>query len=197
MTKRYLIFQPETDEIDLERIDRFQKRIASRKASICPQRAVIYTKSFQQTEGEPYIVRKAKAFAATLAQMDIYAEQDSLIFGNQASKSFAAPVFPEYSIDWIIDELDGTHGSTAFEQRKGDVFACSQETKDALRSIAPYWHAKTHEDEVKRNLTEEIRLASQQGVLHLGGISMSGDGHIVIDHEYVLAHGLEERIEDA
>ena len=197
MTKRYLIFQPETDEIDLERIGRFQKRIASRKASICPQRAVIYTKSFQQTEGEPYIVRKAKAFAATLAQMDIYAEQDSLIFGNQASKSFAAPVFPEYSIDWIIDELDGTHGSIAFEQRKGDVFACSQETKDALRSIAPYWHAKTHEDEVKRNLTEEIRLASQQGVLHLGGISMSGDGHIVIDHEYVLAHGLEERIEDA
>lgn len=53
------------------------------------------------------------------------------------------------------------------------MFQCSQKVKDDLYSIANYWHGHTHEDEVQKNLSEEIRLAAKQGVLHLGGISMS------------------------
>ncbi len=89
-------------------------------------------------------------------------KKDSLLFGNQASVNFAAPVFPEYSIDWIIEELDGTNGATAFDSRTGDVFQCSQKVKDDLYSIANYWHGHTHEDEVQKNLSEEIRLAAKQ-----------------------------------
>ena len=99
----YLILSPK--ELDRERLARLQKRMQNRKASICSQRALLYTESFQQTEQDPYILRKAKAFAHTLTHMDIYLEEDSLIFGNQASRNFAAPIFPEYSIDWVIDEL--------------------------------------------------------------------------------------------
>ena len=109
----YLILSPK--ELDRERLARLQKRMQNRKASICSQRALLYTESFQQTEQDPYILRKAKAFAHTLTHMDIYLEEDSLIFGNQASRNFAAPIFPEYSIDWVIDELD------TFEKRQGDL----------------------------------------------------------------------------
>ena len=98
--RNFLEFIPQTDDIDLSRIDRFQKKMSNRVASICSERAVLYTESFKQTEGEPYILRKAKAFAHTLAHMTVYIESDSLIFGNQASSNFAAPVFPEFSIDW-------------------------------------------------------------------------------------------------
>ena len=79
----YLILSPK--ELDRERLARLQKRMQSRKASICSQRALLYTESFQQTEQDPYILRKAKAFAHTLTHMDIYLEEDSLIFGNQAT----------------------------------------------------------------------------------------------------------------
>lgn len=96
--RNFLEFIPQTDDIDLSRIDRFQKKMSNRVASICSERAVLYTESFKQTEGEPYILRKAKAFAHTLAHMTVYIESDSLIFGNQASSNFAAPVFPEFSI---------------------------------------------------------------------------------------------------
>ena len=109
--RNFLEFIPQTDDIDLSRIDRFQKKMSNRVASICSERAVLYTESFKQTEGEPYILRKAKAFAHTLAHMTVYIESDSLIFGNQASSNFAAPVFPEFSIDWVVDELDGTNGA--------------------------------------------------------------------------------------
>ncbi|MCB6480780.1 pyruvate formate-lyase, partial [Streptococcus parasanguinis] len=53
------------------------------------------------------------------------------------------------------------------------------------------------EDAVNARLSEDIRLAEKQGVLHRGGISMSGDGHIVPDHEMILKRGFRSLIEEA
>ena len=174
-----------------ERTKRLREKMEKRKATICAQRAVLYTRSFQQTEGEPYILRKAKAFAYTLEHMTIYIEPDSLVFGNQASQNFAAPIFPEYSVLWVIDELD------TFAKRSGDIFYIDEKTKEDLRSIAPYWKGHTHEDRVNARITDSIRMAEKQGVLHRGGISMSGDGHIVPDHETVLKQGFRTIINTA
>ncbi len=187
----YLEFVPASNDIDLERINRLQKKMEKRVASICSERAVLITESFKETEGEDYVLRKAKAFAHILKHMTIYLEEDSLIFGNQASRNFAAPVFPEFSIDWVIKELD------EFDQRTGDVFQISAETKAALKEIAPYWHGHTHEDEVKRTTPEAVVLAERQGVIHRGGISMSGDGHIVPKHELILEKGFRGIINEA
>ena len=49
--RNFLEFIPQTDDIDLSRIDRFQKKMSNRVASICSERAVLYTESFKQTEG--------------------------------------------------------------------------------------------------------------------------------------------------
>lgn len=187
----FLFYTPAASGVDWKRIDSLRHVMEKRTANICPQRALLYTQSFRESEGEPYIIRKAKAFAHTLAHMDIYIQQHSLIFGNQASSNFAAPIFPEYSIQWVIDELD------TFDQRSGDVFQISAEVKQELKSIAPYWLHHTHEDEVNAHLSENIRLAEKQGVLHRGGISMSGDGHIVPDHEMLLKRGFRSIIEEA
>jgi len=189
--KELLEFQPQNQDLDLLRIARLRTSMQHRIASLCSERVLLVTESFQTTEGEDYLLRKAKAFAHTLKHMTIYIEKDSLIFGNQASCNFAAPIFPEYSIKWVIDELDD------FANRSGDVFRVSDKVKKEIRSIAPYWIGKTHEDEVNRNLTKEIRLAEKQGVLHRGGISMSGDGHIVADHEMILKRGFRSLIEEA
>lgn len=195
--RNFLEFIPQNDDIDLERIQRLQTKMMHRSASICSERALLYTESFRQSEGEPYILRKAKAFAHTLKHMSIYIEPDCLLFGNQASKNFAAPIFPEYSIDWVIDELDGRNNATAFEKRKGDVFTCSEQVKQDLYKIAEYWHGHTHEDEVQKHLSEPIILAIKQKVLHLGGISNSGDGHIVPKYEMILKKGFRFIIEEA
>lgn len=177
--------------IDLKRIQRLRRKMETRKATICSERAKLYTESFSHTEDKPYILRKAMAFAYTLEHMHIYAEEDAVVFGNMASCNFAAPIYPEYSIQWVIDELD------TFAKREGDVFYISDEVKQDLRRIAPYWLGKTHEDEVNRHLSENIRSAEKQGVLHRGGISMSGDGHIVPDYPMVLKHGFRYLIQQA
>lgn len=151
----------------------------------------MYTEFFKTSEGQPYILRKAKAFAYTLRNMDIYIENDSLIFGNQASRNFAAPIFPEYSIDWVMNELG------EFEKREGDVFYIDEKAKQDLHNIAPYWHGHTHEDDVNAHMTKEILLAEKQGVIHRGGISMSGDGHIVPDYPTLLKKGFRQIINEA
>ena len=180
----FLFFKPTDKSVDWKRLARFQHYMEQRKASICSERALLYTESFKQTENEPYILRKAKAFAYTLERMHIYVDKDSLIFGNQASRNFAAPIFPEYSIDWVIEELD------EFAKREGDVFQIDEQTKEDLRSIAPYWTGHTHQDAVNAAITDELHLAEKQGVIHRGGISMSGDGHHVPDYPTLLKNGL-------
>lgn len=189
--KQLFRFEPKNNECDFKRIDRLRNKMQNRKASICSQRALLYTESFKESEDDAYIIRKAKAYAHTLKHMDIYIEEDSLIFGNMASSNFAAPIYPEYSIDWVVAELD------EFDKRTGDIFYIDEKVKEDIRRIAPYWHDHTHEDEVKRNIPEVNLLSEKQGVLHRGGISMSGDGHIVPDHEKVLKVGFRGIIEEA
>jgi len=176
-------FKPQNEDCDVKRIMALQARMNARIPTICPQRAEILTESFKRTEGEPIVIRRAKAFAEILSRMSVYIESGMLIIGNQAGANFAAPVFPEYSFEWIINELD------SFDKRSGDYFNISADTKERLTALREYWLGKTHQDEVLANLSQVNILAEKQGVLHRGGISMSGDGHIIPNHEFVLSVG--------
>jgi formate C-acetyltransferase len=173
------------------RVERVRDQLMSIQPEICPERALLISESYKQTEHLPMILRRAKALENILAEMPIYIEVDQLIVGNQAGKNRAAPIFPEYSVDWVIKELD------EFNQRPGDVFTITEESKEKLRSIHSYWHGNTHQDQVTRTMTEINKLAVDQGVVHRGGISMSGDGHIIPNHEKVLAVGFGGLIEEA
>ena len=178
-----LSFEITNDDCDFDRIDTIRDNMNARISTICPERAEFITDCYKRTEGEPIIIRRAKAFAEILDKMTVYVEPDSLIVGNQAGSNFAAPVFPEYSFDWVIDELDD------FEHRSGDHFNITEASKERLRDLESYWIGKTHKDEVLKNLPPVNLLAEKQGVLHRGGISMSGDGHIIPNHDLVLKIG--------
>lgn len=178
-----LSFKPTNNDCDFNRIAKKQDQMFHRVATICPERAEIITESFKRSEGKSIVIRRALAMADILEKMTIYIEPDMLIVGNQASANFAVPVFPEYSFNWVIDELD------EFDKRSGDSFQVAEETKARLRVLQDYWQGKTHQDEVLTNLPQINRLAEKQGVLHRGGISMSGDGHIIPNHDFVLEVG--------
>ncbi len=180
-----LNFVVKNNDCDFERIARLQTKMNLEEATLCSERAKIITASFKQSEGQSMVIRKAQALKDILSEMSIYHEKDSLILGNQASRNFAAPVFPEYSIKWLVDELD------ELANRRGDYFNVSEEVKQDIRELAPYWLGKTHQDVVLSNLSELNKKAEKQNVLHRGGISMSGDGHIIPNHEFLFEHGFK------
>jgi formate C-acetyltransferase len=175
------------------RVRRVRADLMAAVPAICPERALLITESYRETEGQPMVLRRAKALERILANMSIFIEKDQLIVGNQAGQVRAAPIFPEYSIDWVIEELD------QFDQRSGDVFAISEDTKEKLRGIQAFWQGKTHQEAVYADISETNMAAQRQNVIHRGGISMSGDGHIIPNHEKVLAlgyRGLQSQVQE-
>jgi len=53
---------------------------------ICVEKARLVMESYKQTEGEPTIVRRAKATAHYLDNKTLFIEDDELIAGNVASQ---------------------------------------------------------------------------------------------------------------
>ena len=68
---------------------------------ICVERARLYTESYKATEGEPMIIRRAKALAHILDNMTIYILNEELIVGNFANNPSSLPIYPELGQQWM------------------------------------------------------------------------------------------------
>ena len=68
------------------RIRILRERLNVDQFPICVEKAALVTESLRQTEGEPEILRRAKATAHFLDHRTIFIEDDELIVGNIAAK---------------------------------------------------------------------------------------------------------------
>ncbi|MEN4042811.1 MAG: glycyl radical protein [Anaerolineaceae bacterium] len=154
--------------------------------SVCAERARLVTEAYRRNEADPVVLRRAKALANVLDHMTIYIQPDEIIVGNQASKPRAAPIFPEYSIDWIPAEID------SFHTRQADQFEVDPAVKrQLLEEVLPFWQGRTLYERARSTIPEEVWTAQEIGVISGRGNITSGDGHIVVDIPRVLHEGLE------
>ena len=56
-----------------------------------------------------------------LRNMTVFIQDGELVVGNQADKPRSAPVFPEFTSEWIVDEIDD------FATRKSDPLTLTAE----------------------------------------------------------------------
>lgn len=166
------------------RIARMRQTILTTQPEVCVERAVLTTKAYREHEQEQVVLKRAYLVKEVLENMSIYIEDDTLLVGNQAKKNRAAPIFPEYAMDWVIRELDD------FEKRDGDAFYISEENKQVLREIYPYWKGRTLQDKGYASFPEQARLIYDNGVIRNEGNITSGDAHLAVDYEGVLQNGL-------
>ncbi len=163
---------------------KMREEILSIKPTICAERAIFTTRACQEHEAEPVVLKRAYILDAVLRNMSIYINPESLIVGNQASADRAAPIFPEYAMDWVIAELD------EFAARDGDRFYITEENKQALRDISGYWQGRTLKDKGYASFPEESRVFYDLGIIKNEGNITSGDAHIAVSYEKVLTEGL-------
>ncbi len=83
-----------------------RKRIMGTQPAVCTQRAVYTTQAYRAHEQDQVVLKRAYMVDAVLRNMSIFIDPDELIVGNHASANRAAPIFPEYAIDWVVAELD-------------------------------------------------------------------------------------------
>ena len=167
-----------------ERMHSFREELLNTEASIDATRAVLATQAYQEHADKPLLVKRAFMLKNILENMPIFIEPQTLLAGNQAKKNRAAPVFPEYAMDWVIKELD------EFELRDGDVFQIDEETKEELKSIAPYWYHNTTLDKGLAMIPPESRIFYDLGIIKAEGNITSGDAHIAVDYGKIMRKGL-------
>lgn len=167
-----------------DRIYRLRENILDSKASVCTERAKIITEVYKRNEDKPVVIKRALAVKEILERMSIFISDGELIVGNHSSKLRAAPIFPEYAVDWVINELD------EFEKRPGDRFIITEEQKQELRELCKYWEGKTLIDRGLALLPQESRVSYDIGIIRAEGNLTSGDGHIAVNFEKVLTKGI-------
>ena len=177
-----------------DRMHSFREELLNAKAMVCTERAKLTTKSYKEHADKPMVLKRALCL---LKNMSIFIEDDTIIAGNQASSNRSAPIFPEYAMDWVIDELD------KFEKRDGDIFYITEENKEDLRQIAPFWEKNTLKDKGLSRMPKETKVFYDLGIIKAEGNITSGDAHIAVNYEKVLNLGLvdykkrtEEKLEE-
>ena len=172
------------------RMRAFREEVLDERPFVDAERAVLCTESYRQTQDQPPVMRRALALAHILDDMSIYIEDKTLLAGNQATKNCNAPVFPEYTLGFVLDELD------SFEKRDGDVFYITDEDKRRIRGIAPFWENNTLRDRGMALLPDEVSVFMETGLFGMEGKLNAGDAHLAINHARMLREGLrgyEER----
>ena len=176
-----------------DRMKAFREEVLDEKPYIDAQRAVLATQVYRENQNQPRVMVRALMLQKILENMSIYIEDKTLIVGNQATKNKNAPIFPEYTMEFVLNELD------LFEKRDGDVFYITEETKQQLRDIASFWENNNLRARGEALLPEEVSVFMETGVFGMEGKLNAGDAHLAVNYEKILAFGLkgyEERVKD-
>ena len=187
------------------RVKHLKNQLLVETYPLCIEKLRLVTESFRQTEGEPQILRRAKALANGLDKITIFIEDGELIVGNGASKPMGLEIDPDYGI-WSQEEIESlkTEGYTISEKdqaelavlneysrgktlitRSGEVFFDDERLWPFVQSgvVLPPWKSKD----------EGSGGGYAQGGLGLGpGLFLVG-----VDFAMVLNNGLNEVIGEA
>ena len=176
-----------------KRMKEFREEVLDEKPYIDAERAILATEAYKENLNQPRVMVRAKMLEKILNHMSIYIEDKSLLAGNQATKNRNAPIFPEYTMGFVINELD------QFEKRDGDVFYITEKTKEQLREIAPFWENNNLRARGEALLPEEVRVFMETGVFGMEGKLNAGDAHLAVNYERILKDGLkgyEKRVKE-
>ena len=155
-------------------------------------RGKLVTESYKMTEALPIIKRRSHAFAHILKNIPIVIRENELIVGSATIAPRGCQVFPEYSYEWLLSELD------TVSTRSADPFYISEKTKSELREIYPWWKGKTTSDLAKSNMSKEAYEAfTEHSVFTPGNYFYNGIGHVCVDYGKVLKIGYRGIIVEA
>ena len=173
---------------DIPKSPRIQKLVDALYAHmpvIESARAKLITESYKETEGEPIITRRAKAFAHILHNIPIVIRDNELIVGSSTIAPRGCQTFPEFSYEWLEAELDTVATRTA------DPFYIAEETKAELREADKYWKGKTTSELATSYMAPEAIRAIEHNIFTPGNYFYNGVGHVTVKYWEVLEIGFE------
>lgn len=169
-----------------ERIIKLRENMITAPA-ICIERGYLMTESYKETEGQPAVIRRAKALEKILKEMTVRIEDEELIVGWPTSKMRGGAVLPEIQCAWILDEMD------TFTTREWDKYApLSEDEKAKLKEFIPYWKGKSLHEQWQAMVPKEAQKFNHI-ISTSGGFCENGHhfAHVAVDYEKVITIGIK------
>ncbi len=174
-----------TDVVKSGRITRLVDNLFEKLPEIESARAILLTESYKQTEGEPIVMRRAKAFAHILKNIPIIIREDELVVGSTTIAPRGCQTYPEFSFEWLEAEFD------TVETRSADPFFIAEQTKKELIEVHKYWKGKTTSELATSYMAPEALLSIEHNIFTPGNYFYNGVGHVTVQYGTVLAIGYE------
>ncbi len=117
----------------VERVRQSDRMPYRPEVKLCLERARLVTESYRQTEGQPIVLRRAKALAHYLDRRTLYILPDERIVGNIGSKPCTLITFPELWSSWLDKAIDSEY----------QMLLPDEAARQELHEIHRYWKGKS------------------------------------------------------
>lgn len=172
------------------RINKLRQDFLDRGYDIDVERLRLVTESYKAHPNAPQKLQAAYAFAHVLENCGIYIYDDDLIVGDIASPVKSAPIYPEFSVNWIIDEIE----HHPFEEREHDQFYIRNDSeRQEILDLCRWWQGRTLDDYINARLDDDQLKGSEAGkkIFQTNLYHYAGTGHLAIDYARLMRLGFD------
>jgi len=169
---------------------RFLKELLlKKKPMICVERAKYWTEAMKETEGEPMIIRNAKALERVLMNISVNIYPEELIVGTMVSDPPGAIVYPEgIGLRPVaLSELE------TIESRPTNPFRISEDAVKVLKEeVFPYWWDKRTIDAYAKEIMPKKVYDLQYRGAYFILTEIAGISHVAVNYPKLLSLGFEK-----
>ena len=170
----------------LGRIEALKGKVLETYPEIDLEDAVILTRSFRETEGEPLVMRKAKAFRRQCREKTVKIWDHELIVGNAGSKIRGGILSADVCWSVLDRELD------TIDVRRYDKFHLLPEDRKLFEEeIRPYWKGRSNYEAWLARIPEDVAALRDNGALYIDKKAVRGWGEVTAGYEWFIRNGIE------
>ena len=173
-----------------ERIEKLRQVIIDAVPQVESERAVLITQSYKETEGQPTIIRRAKAVEKIFNELPITIRDNELVVGSITVNPRSTEICPEFSYDRIKKEFHTMHN------RMADPFEISEKVQHELHDAFLYWDGKTTSALADSYMEPDTKACISNGVFTVGNYFYGGVGHVNVDYGKILKKGFRGILEE-
>jgi len=169
----------------MKRVNRLKNRVLGTNPEMDLENARILTEGFQEAEGEPLVLRKAKAFRKQCREKTVTIWDDELIVGCSGSKTRAGILCADTCWSVLNDELD-----TISERRYDPFYLRAEDRKIFEDNIRPYWKGRSNFEEWLAQIPDDTRELRDNGVVYINRKAVRGWGETTAGYEWLIREGV-------
>ncbi len=178
------------------RVNTLLRWTKARDSTADSQRAMIVTKGYKKYSMYPANIMWGLILRDIFTTVDIHIWPGELIVGELAAEPCGAPIYPEFSYDWLCREFE----NNVMEARTNDRYVISDKVKRDILSAEDFWKNRTLGEAWEASLSSQEKAHShiEKAINRSGLYVYAGVGHVCAHYEKLFRlgfGGLKELVE--